>query len=148
MAAQKSARPLGHWRTLLQSDVANLEERAPMAEWSRGFLRGHQWLEESWEPYVPEDFQEEFSARLMALSFFSSRKVADALAAETNQQDVSALAKTIRRVFPDAVAEYAHLGRSIHKILMEQQGINSEPRRAVKTVRNDPCPCGSGRKYK
>ena len=128
--------------------LANLEERAPVAEWSRGFLRGHQWLEESWEPYVPEDFEEEFSATLMALSFFSSRKIAEAFAAETSQQDVSALANTIRRVFPDAVAEYSHLGRSIHKVLMEDQGIQTEPRRTIKIGRNDPCPCGSGRKHK
>jgi hypothetical protein len=26
--------------------LANLEDRAPVAEWSRGILRGHQWLEE------------------------------------------------------------------------------------------------------
>jgi uncharacterized protein len=128
--------------------LANLDDRAPVAEWSRGFLRGHQWLEESWEPYVPESLEEEFSANLMALSFFASRKIADAFAAETKQQDVSALAKIIRRVFPDAVAQYAHLGRSIHKALIEEQGVQTEPRRTVKIGRNDPCPCGSGRKHK
>jgi uncharacterized protein YecA (UPF0149 family) len=97
---------------------------------------------------VPQDFEEEFSATLMALSFFSSRNIAEAFAAETSQQDVSALAKTIRRVFPDAVAEYARLGRPIHKVLIEDQGIRTEPRRTIKVGRNDPCLCGSGKKYK
>jgi hypothetical protein len=46
------------------------------------------------------------------------------------------------------LAKYSHLGRSIHKILMEDQGIQTEPRRTVKIGRNDPCPCGSGRKFK
>jgi uncharacterized protein YecA (UPF0149 family) len=91
---------------------------------------------------------EEFSATLLALSFFSSRKLAEAFSAETDRQDLSAMAETIRRVFPDAMAEYSHLGRSIHKLLMEQQGTQAEARRTVKTGRNDPCPCGSGRKYK
>lgn len=29
--------------------LANLTYDAPLAQWSRGFLHGHQWLEESWE---------------------------------------------------------------------------------------------------
>lgn len=128
--------------------LANLEDRAPVAEWSRGFLRGHQWLEESWEPYVPDDLEEESAATLMALSFFASRKLAEAFLAETGQHDLKAMAETIRGVFPDAVASYAHLGRSIHKVLMEEQGIRTEPRRTIKIGRNDPCPCGSGRKHK
>ena len=34
----------------LRDDVlANFEQDAPMAQWSRGFLRGHRWLEELWE---------------------------------------------------------------------------------------------------
>jgi hypothetical protein len=61
--------------------LANLEDHAPVAEWSRGFLRGHQWLEESWEPYVPEDLEEESAATLMALSFFASSKLAEAFLA-------------------------------------------------------------------
>ena len=84
----------------------------------------------------------------MALSFFSSRKLAEAFSAETDRRDVAAMAKTIRRVFPDAVAEYAHLGRSIHKVLIEDRGAQTEARRTIKIGRNDPCPCGSGRKFK
>jgi uncharacterized protein len=127
--------------------LANLDDTAPVAEWSRGFLRGHQRLEESWEPYIPDDLDPEFSATLMTLSFFASRQLAEAYLAETGKQDLAAIAESIRGVFPDALASYAHLGRSIHQVLMEQEH-PPEPRRAVKTGRNDPCPCGSGRKYK
>jgi uncharacterized protein len=128
--------------------LANLDATAPVAEWSRGFLRGHQWLEESWEPYIPDDVDPEFSATLMTLSFFASRTLAEAYLAETGQQDLTAMADSMRAVFPDALASYAHLGRSIYKVLMEQEGVRTEPRRVVKTGRNDPCPCGSGRKFK
>jgi uncharacterized protein len=128
--------------------LANLEDTSPVAEWSRGFLRGHQWLEESWEPYVPDDLEEESATTLMALSFFASRKLAEAFLAETGQPDLKVMAEAIRSVFPDAVASYAHLGRSIHKALMEHRGIKTEPRRVVKTGRNDPCSCGSGKKSK
>ena len=42
----------------LRDDVlANFDDDAPIAQWSRGFLRGHQWLEELWEETLPEEFQ-------------------------------------------------------------------------------------------
>ena len=56
----------------LRDDVlANFEDDAPIAQWSRGFLRGHQWLEQLWED-LPEEMAEELDATLMALGFFSS----------------------------------------------------------------------------
>ena len=40
----------------LRDDVlANFEDDAPIAQWSRGFLRGHQWLEELWEEDVAKE---------------------------------------------------------------------------------------------
>ena len=75
-------------------------------------------------------------------------ETAEAFRAETGQQDLATMSSTIRRVFPDAVAEYARLGRSIHRVLMEHQAAESKPSRAVKVGRNEPCPCGSGPKYK
>ena len=126
--------------------LANFEADAPVAQWSRGFLRGHQWLEESWE-YVPKKLDDEFAAMLMTLSFFSSRQLAEAFSAETEHRNLERLATTMRRVFPNAVAEYAHLGRTIHQVLMEEANAGaSKP--VVKVGRNEPCPCGSGRKFK
>ena len=43
----------------LRDDVlANFEDEAPIAQWSRGFLRGHQWLEALWED-LPDEVAEE-----------------------------------------------------------------------------------------
>ena len=39
--------------------LANFEDDAPMAQWSRGFLRGHQWLEALWEETVPQELDDE-----------------------------------------------------------------------------------------
>ncbi len=74
--------------------------------------------------------------------------MAEAFLAETGQKDLAAMAAKIRRLFPDAVAEYAHSGRTIHKVLLENQAAEAHPRRSAKIGRNEPCPCGSGRKYK
>ena len=126
--------------------LANLEDSAPIAQWSRGFLRGHQWLEELWDAYVPKKLDAEFSAALLTLTFFASKELAEAFHAEAGNKERSleAMANTIRDVFPEAIAEYAHLGQSIHLALSEVAG----PGRSTKVGRNEPCPCGSGRKYK
>ena len=134
--------------TFRSTVLAELDDSAPIAEWSRGFTHGHQWLEESWEPYVPAELDDELAAVLMTLSFFASRDMAQAFLAETGQKDLAAMAAKIRRLFPDAVAEYAHLGRTIHKVLLENQAAEARPRRSARIGRNEPCPCRSGRKYK
>jgi uncharacterized protein YecA (UPF0149 family) len=58
------------------------------------------------------------------------------------------MATTIRQVFPEAVAEYALLGRSVAQVLAEEDEAERTPRRRDRTGRNDPCPCGSRRKSK
>ena len=131
--------------------LANFEDDAPIAQWSRGFLRGHQWLEELWEETVPEELDDELGSILMTLSFFSSREIAEAFHGETTTGDQSfeATADAIHSVVPTAVAQYAHMGRSIAEVLADHDLKSSEPRHSAKVVgRNEPCPCGSGKKYK
>ena len=135
----------------LRDDVlANFEDAAPMAQWSRGFLRGHQWLEELWKEYLPEELAEELDATLLTLAFFSSREMAEAFLAENpaEEQSLETAAATIHGVLPRAVAQYAFLGRSITAVLMEHDTETPEPTRTTKVGRNAPCPCGSGKKYK
>lgn len=112
--------------------LANLEDDAPIAQWSRGFLYGHQWLEEAWEETVPEELDEEFGPILMALTFFSSRRLAEAFHAESSQpgSSLELMAGTIRKVFAAAVAEYASLGRTIAAVLAERDEAPGEPTRS------------------
>ncbi len=135
----------------LRDDVlANFDDDAPIAQWSRGFLRGHQWLEELWEETLPEEFQQELDATLTALSFFSSREMAESFHAETatGEQSLEAMADAIHQVVPMAVAQYAHMGRSIATVLAEPDWEEPERTHHAKIARNEPCPCGSGKKYK
>ena len=135
----------------LRDDVlANFEDDAPIAQWSRSFLRGHQWLEELWEETVPEKLDDELGSILMTLSFFSSREIAEGFHVEaaTGDQSFESTAHAIHHVFATAVAQYAHMGRSIAVVLAEHDLKPSEPRHSAKVGRNDPCPCGSGKKYK
>ena len=86
----------------------------------------------------------------MALGFFSSRQMAEGFHAEatTAEQSFEAMADAIHRVILRTVAQYAHLGRSISEVLAEHDRKPSEPRHSAKVGRNDPCSCGSGKKYK
>ncbi|MBM3817636.1 MAG: hypothetical protein FJW14_01270 [Acidimicrobiia bacterium] len=53
----------------------------------------------------------------------------------------------MRDVFPEAMAGYAHLGRSIQRSVLEEGAQASQRASSTKVGRNEPCPCGSGRKY-
>lgn len=106
----------------LADTAANLEEQAPVAQWSRGFIRGHGWLEDLWNDTVPDDSSEiskEFAACIMTLSFFGSRTLAEAFYREgygresvIDPEAFGRLADTMRRLFPSALASYADIGRS------------------------------------
>ena len=86
----------------------------------------------------------------MALSFFSSRELAEGFHVEdtSGEQSFEAMADAIHRVVPAAVAQYAHMGRSIATGLAEPDWDEPEGTHHAKIARNDPCPCGSGKKYK
>jgi uncharacterized protein len=134
----------------LRDDVlANFDDDAPIARWSRGFQRGHQWLEPLWED-LPEEMAEELDATLMALSFFSSRQMAEDFHAEDTSGDQSfeAMADAIHRVLPPAVAQYAYMGRLIASVMPEHDWDEPERTHHAKIARNEPCPCGSGKRYK
>ena len=135
---------------LREAVLANFEDDAPMAQWSRGFLRGHQWLEAFWEETVPQELDDELGSILMTLSFFSSREIAETFHGEaaTGGQPFEMTAATIHRVLPTAVAQYAHMGRSIATVRTAPDAEAAEPARRARVGRNDLCPCGSGAKYK
>jgi uncharacterized protein len=139
-----------------QPDIdANFDGESSVSQWSRGFVLGHDWLSEVWDEYLPESMDEECGATVMALSFFGSRQLAEAFYAEMDPTASTApgnsfeqFAETIRELFPAALSSYSHLGRTIFEVLMQNAATCDEPARSTKIGRNDPCPCGSGKKYK
>lgn len=127
----------------------NLTADAPLSQWAQGFGVGYDYLAEVWEAYTPDELDEDLGALLMTLTFFSSPKLAEAYRKETKRKGTLAqLAKSIMEIFPEAMREYAHLGRSIYQARLETGDVNPEPSRHTKIGRNDPCPCGSGKKFK
>ena len=127
----------------------NLADDAPLSQWARGFVAGHSYLDDLWHDYTPDELDEELGSILMVLSFFASPALADAYHQEgKGKASLEQLAETVVTIFPDAMREYAHLGRSIYQVRLEAGDLGQEPSARPKIGRNDPCPCGSGKKFK
>lgn len=135
----------------LQSVVKNLEPDAPLSLWAQGFLEGHNFVAEMWDENTPEGLDEELGSCLMILSFFADAELAKAYHAESAQPGINleTMAGSMLKLFSEAMSAYAHLGRTIYEVNLEQKEHVPQPFfRDPKVSRNDPCPCGSGKKYK
>jgi uncharacterized protein len=105
---------------------ANFNEEAAISQWSHGFMIGHDWLEEVWDEYLPDELDEEFGSCAMVLSFFSSRKLAEMYYLESTTTPrhrkpripFGEFAESVRDLFPSALSSYAHIGRTISEILV------------------------------
>ncbi|KAF0191220.1 MAG: yecAH [Gammaproteobacteria bacterium] len=131
--------------------MENLDTEAALSQWARGFSGGHDWLAEVWDEYAPEEIDEALGASLLVLSFFASRDLAEAYRDEVNAHEVSLeeLAGEMLEALPEAMTSYAHMGRALYEAVLSAPGAEThEPVRSEKIGRNDPCPCGSGKKYK
>lgn len=127
----------------------NLGDDAPLSQWARGFLTGHTYLDDVWNEYTPDELDEELGSMLMVLTFFASPTLADAYHKESKGKTrLEHLAETVVMIFPDAMIEYAHLGRSIFQARREAGDLGQEPSDRQKIGRNDPCLCGSRKKFK
>lgn len=127
----------------------NLGADAPLSRWARGFLTGHTYLEEIWNEFTPDEVDEELGSTLMVLTFFASQTLAKAYHKEgKGKTSLEHLAETVVMIFPDAMIEYAHLGRSIFQARREAGDLGQAPSDRPMVGRNDPCPCGSGKKFK
>jgi hypothetical protein len=104
---------------------ANFGEDEAISQWSLGFMLGHDWLADVWNESVPESMDNECGSSTMILSFFASRKLAEFYFLETTttprhrrpKKSFTEFADVVRRLFPSALASYAHLGRTISEVM-------------------------------
>ena len=137
--------------TIQKLALDNIGEAALLGQWSRGFFMGHNWLIELWDHYIPDALDKELVSSLIVLSFFSNRQLAEAYykeIAETSGKALNEFAAGMLAMFEDAMNSYAHMGRSIQTALAEQNQPQQPYVKEEKAGRNDPCHCGSGKKYK
>jgi uncharacterized protein len=131
--------------------TANFDDDAPVSQWSRGFGEGHMWLSEVWDEALPDEFDEELGSLCMVLTCFASRGVAESYVREAGEAEltVEKFAALMSDLVPQAMHEYAHIGRATYEAWMSaEKERSSQAQTEPKVGRNDPCPCGSGKKYK
>ena len=110
---------------------------------------GHDYLVEIWNDYTPEEWDEELGSILMVLTCFASPTLARAYHKEgKGKTSFEQFVETVVSIFSAAMREYAHLGRSIYQARREAGDLDPPISAHSKIGRNDPCSCGSGRKFK
>jgi len=147
----------------------NFYPHSPASQWSLGFWQGFTWLSDVWKELLPRKQFEAAVTAGMTLAFFSNR-----LASVRNLKDggvpadmFEVAARTMRDHFFESARELAGLGRPAVERTRQVQGDgfpgvdfpgsgfprpvhegDGAPVRSDRIGRNEPCPCGSGKKYK
>ena len=103
-------------------------------DWAEGFMDGVALRKDAWHPLFHSD---EGTALLAPILAFVHDPEDDA-APEDAEDELTAVLTVAADLIP----------QSVHAIDAFWKARRHSPRRATKTGRNDPCPCGSGRKYK
>ncbi|MEE4639451.1 MAG: UPF0149 family protein [Wenzhouxiangella sp.] len=131
-----------------------LETENNFSQWCRGVAAGHSWLEQSWDQVLKEDSEADraLSMALILFTFFDSQTMAERVVKEmaressSNAPTLEELASKFHGLIEQAALEYAAIG------LASRQAPSAPPAqspvRSEKIGRNQPCPCGSGQKYK
>lgn len=140
------ADPPYHWHT-------RPEQRWPLTDWCIGLLKAHCWQEDFWqellqhtEPVITEDgvfdMQEEVDHTLTICSL-----IADYEAIYQESEDRQQLSDDIldfAEQLPWIALNYAECGQ----LLAELDSRQPQPLNKPALGRNEPCFCGSGKKYK
>ncbi|HQQ74118.1 MAG TPA: UPF0149 family protein [Pseudomonadales bacterium] len=135
---------------------ASAEQRWPLTAWCTGLLKAHYWQEEQWDALLAEteavetedgifDIAEEIDNTLEIAAIFADL---DAAMDDTEEQtELLAALPDMAEQLPWIMMNYAECGGLLAEMLEAE---NQEPyrREQAKIGRNDPCFCGSGKKYK
>jgi yecA family protein len=134
-----------HWNTIvhrLERDYPHpaVLERTPhvpeAAAWAFGFLRAFAMRLDDWTPRIKELPVSGFIAAVMAL--IGRKEIAKGKLPAKKREEIV-------RMIPLAVRSIHHLWRGRHDPFIARAARSPATN---KVGRNEPCPCGSGRKYK
>jgi uncharacterized protein len=147
---------LRHWSTIadtLQSGDVHLplllEDEHGIAhanDWAQGFLRGMALRREDWADLLDDEDEGGWIVPIFALAHEhdpdpAMRPYPEPMSAERREQLIAGAAAAVTGIY-----RYFELRR---RVLAEIRSEHATSRRdAPKLRRNDPCSCGSGKKYK
>lgn len=147
--AATSAADLPSRIALASEPLDNFTPYGQFGGWSCGYGKGHRYLEHIWQHYLPSEMDEELGACMLVLTFFSSRELASAFCKKLESgQSVAEMAASIITLVPGAMASYASIGQQLRKQAQLRAANSEQFTRQFRQGRNEPCRCGSGKKYK
>ena len=141
--------PEYHWHP-------DASQRQPLTDWCTGLLKAHFWLQDDWNALLKGteavetedgvfDMSEEVENTLDLAALFAD--VEGALDEAESPPELQSSLPELAEQLPWIMMNYAECGRLLFEIMEET---SQEPfrRDAPKMGRNDPCFCGSGKKFK
>lgn len=133
-----------HWNAIAARREANAEHRPiidnfgmamPGEEWAVGFMSGIDMEEGAWDPLFDDKQADQVVLPIMVLC--------RAVPEEIQEQITDEMRETILDQLPVALQMIAAYWRAPNPSFPRH-----EPVRSTKVGRNEPCPCGSGKKFK
>ena len=125
----------------------NTPEFDNLKEWSQGYGQGSNLLMDVWTDVLKHpklvELEESWSSCMILLNVWSN---ADALIAKSEQGDGPDIEKMLEAM-PAVAREMAVMSHDVRSV-WKSATYKSVPVKVDKVGRNDPCPCGSGKKYK
>ncbi len=130
----------------------DMSSESSLRSWSRGFVKGFSGAHEAWQSAVKladEEDRERFHALVPVLMIWANPD----LYKETNDvgdEELAEYLETCRVALPATLVMIATMGITIYRATLPA-GPDIGRRQTVTSNsvgRNDPCPCGTGRKYK
>lgn len=113
-----------------------------VSEWADGFLLGMARMEpEAWDILDRSALASKVLSGLLAASSSPAGSTVD-------EKERSKLRQILKKEMPAMLLSLYHEAEKFREPFAMDTGAGSAPRRAPKAGRNDPCPCGSGKKYK
>jgi len=136
--------------------LANFDDEAPIAQWSRGFELGHEWLGAHWEAVIPAEFFDEAVAAAATLGFFASTEQAHEILHDSDEvvdhDELAHVASAVLAMLPDAMNRYANVRRQAQGSTESDQSertanVDTKRKPGLDVADDRACPCGSGRTY-
>nr|WP_230409352.1 UPF0149 family protein [Zooshikella harenae] len=144
---------MSHWnnvgKRLSEDDIffpVLFEEDTAGCDWARGFLRGMYFCYSEWSDFINND---KIGGAAVAIFMFANehnpdpelRPFKEPITQEKREELLAMLSASVMKIYKHFAEE-----RRFNARLAKEVG--TIRRDSPKVGRNDPCPCGSGKKYK
>ncbi len=110
-------------------------EAQPGEAWADGFFTGIDLRADAWQPIFDDRRADQMVLPIIALSSEVPAEISNEMTGEMREATLDQLPVALQMI----AAWWQSPSRS---------GVRREPARSAKVGRNEPCPCGSGKKYK